>query len=507
MSHLTLLNLEQPKITANGMTELSLTNVETWEDVLYGIRTHSGQLVTPAKAKRCSAVLACMRILSEDLSTLPLLVYKRLQNGSSQKAVDHSLYSILDLVPNELMTSIELREHMIFDLITAGNFFNLINEDPETGEITSLWPLQAQYCQRMTHTTTWNFSDPTTGVSGQFTPDTVWRGTILSDNGVDGQAITLLAREAIGLLLAGEEQAARLFAHGIQSDFALQTDANLEQEDVDRLESSFVRKYAGARNAFRPIILDNGLKSQRFGLTAQESQYIEARNFQISDVARIFRIPEVLLGGGGASGKASTFASAEQFFNSYVKHTLLPWARRIEQTCNRDLLNAKDRKKYFIAHDFSALLRGDTAARYAAYSTGIASGFLSPNECRIEESKMAVDGLDYYTRPLNTEQAAGEDAKAAPTDQSARRTVVTTGLQTRVAELILRKEQKGLSGRYASDPAAFYSQHTAFVEDITGADLDSVMSYTAMRVNTADKFSAQSRQKALESLIQLCNKG
>lgn len=504
MSHLTLLNLEQPKITANGMTELSLTNIETWEDVLYSIRTHSGQLVTPAKAKRSSAVLACMRILSEDLGTLPLTVYKRLPGGSSVKAVDHPLYSILDLVPNDLMTALELKEHMIFDLITAGNFFNLINEDPTTGEITSLWPLQAQYCQRMTHTTTWNFSDPVTGVSGQFNPDTVWRGTILSDNGIDGQAITLLAREAIGLLLAGEEQAARLFSHGIQSDFTLQTDANLEQEDVDRLESSFTRKYAGARNAFRPIILDNGLKSQRFGLTAQESQYIEARNFQISDIARIFRIPEVLLGGGGSSGKAATFASAEQFFNSYVKHTLLPWARRIEQTCNRDLLSAKDRKKYFIAHDFTSLLRGDTAARYASYSTGIASGFLSPNECRIAENMMSVDGLDYYTRPLNTDKAAGADANPAPTDTSARTVHVPGGLQLRVAELILRKEQKGLSGRYASDPAAFYSQHTAFVEDITGADLDSVMSYTAMRVNTADKFSAQSRQKALESLIQLC---
>ena len=61
-----------------------------------------------------------------------------------------------------------------------------------------------------------------------------------------------------------------------------------------------------------PMLLENGLKASRIGLTAQESQYLEARQFQLGDIARVFRIPDVLL--GISQGKASTYASAEQFF-------------------------------------------------------------------------------------------------------------------------------------------------------------------------------------------------
>ena len=73
-------------------------------------------------------------------------------------------------------------------------------------------------------------------------------------------------------------------------------------------------RHAGSDNAWMPLLLEGGLKAARIGLTAQESQYIEARAFQLQDIARIFRIPDVLL--GISQGKSSTYASAEQFFLS-----------------------------------------------------------------------------------------------------------------------------------------------------------------------------------------------
>jgi HK97 family phage portal protein len=503
MSYFTLLNLEPPKIKADfesgAPTGISLQDIESMDQFLVGLHTHSGQTVTPARAMRASAVLACLRILSEDLSALPLKVYKRLPGDDYTEAVDHPLYRLLDCAPNDIMTSMELREHLILDMCTSGNFYVLKNEDPITNELSSLWPLQAMYVSRQWRETIWNFTDPLTGVTGTFTPETVWRGTILSGNGLDGQAITMLAREAIGLLLAAEEQAARLFAHGVQSDLTLETAEALDDEARGQLKKSFMERYAGSRNSWLPLLLENGVKAERIGLTAQESQYLEAREFQVSDVARVFRMPEVLLGGGGKNSKGSTFASAEQFFMSYVKHTLMPWAVRIEQTCNRDLLTSKEQKKYFIKHDFTALLRGDTAARYAAYSTGIASGFLSPADARKGEHLPTVAGLDYFTRPLNTAQAAGGDAKAAPTDESAQ------GLPLRVAQVIFHKEHKALVGG-KQDADLFYSHFGGFIEDLTGAGVDRVITYLEMRRTTAERFSEESRAKAISSLISLCKK-
>ena len=147
-----------------------------------------------------------------------------------------------------------------------------------------------------------------------------------------------------------------------------------------------------------PLLLEGGLKASRLGLTAQESQYIEARAFQLQDIARIFRIPDVLL--GISQGRTATFASAEQFFLSYVKYTLGPWCQRIEQSITRDLLAASE-TDFFAKHDLDSLTRADLQTRYAAHAAGISAGFLTRNEARQMENLPTLPGLDTPLSPLN----------------------------------------------------------------------------------------------------------
>lgn len=499
MSYLTLLNLEQPKMTADyessAPTGISLSDIEGMEQFLIGVGTHTGQVVTPEKAKRCAAVLACIRILTEDLSALRLPIYKNTANGV-EEADNHPLYELLDVAPNAIMTSMELREHIIMDMILWGNFYVLINED-NGGDIRSLWPLQAAYVTRRWQELVWVFNDPVTGISGEFTPEMVWRGQMMSPNGIDGQAIAMLAREAIGMLLAAEEQGARLFKNGIQSDFVLESDTEM---DKDQIREALMKRHSGSKNAFMPLLLENGLKARRVGLTAAESQYIEARKYQVEDIARVFRIPEVLLG-SSTSGKSSTYASAEQFFQSYVKHTLGPWATRIEQTMNRDLLGAGlERTRYFFKHDFSSLLRGDTAARYASYATGIDKGFLSPAWCRQQEGYPYVAGLDYYNKPAPPVPGSPDpEGKTAPTDQSG-------SLPGRVAVHIFDRERKALIGG-KQDPDAFFTHFGGYVEDLTGASPAAIQEYITLRRTTSDRFTPENTRAAIDHLISLCQRG
>lgn len=145
------------------------------------------------------------------------------------------------------------------------------------------------------------------------------------------------------------------------------------------------------------------MKASRIGLTAQESQYIEARQFQLADIARVFRIPDVLL--GISAGKTATFASAEQFFLSYAKYTLGPWCQRIEQSIHRDLL-APSETDLFVKHDLDSLTRADLQTRYSAHASGINAGFLTRNEARRMENLPTLPGLDTPLSPLN--MAPGE---------------------------------------------------------------------------------------------------
>ncbi len=379
-----------------------------------GVRTHSGQFVTPQTAMRASAVLACMRILSEDVSSLPLNLYRRTPQGAVL-ATEHPLFRLLQDCPNPWQTSMEMREGMVLDLLCYGQSFNEKEIGPDG--ISALYPLSAG---RMVFVNPldefipppvplfFRYADPRAGQRILMSDD-LWITRMLAPaSTIEGTSLILLAREAIGLALAAEEQGARLFEHGIQTDLALSTPNEIDQVGKDQLRDAFMKRHSGSANAWMPLLLENGLDVKRIGLTAQESQYIEARQFQLADIARIFRIPDVLL--GISQGKSSTYASAEQFFLSYCKYTLGPWCRRIEQAIHRDLLAAGE-TDLFVKHDLDSLTRADLQTRYAAHASGIAAGFLTRNEARRMENLPTLPGLDEPLSPLN--MGSGANLKPA----------------------------------------------------------------------------------------------
>jgi HK97 family phage portal protein len=285
---------------------------------MVGVKSNSGQYVTPQTALRASAVLACIRILTEDLSALPLNLYRRTPQGA-MPATDHPLYRLLHDAPNAWQTSMEVRESMILDTLCFGQSF--IEKEFGPDGISALYPLSAG---RMTYTNPldmfipppvplfFRYADPRSGQRILISDD-LWITRLLAPGGtIEGQSLILLAREAIGLALAAEEQGARLFSQGVQSDLTISADDTLDEEAKKQLRQAFMARHAGSSNAWMPLLLEGGLKAARIGLTAQESQYIEARQFQLADISRVFRVPEVLL--GISQGKSSTYASAEQFF-------------------------------------------------------------------------------------------------------------------------------------------------------------------------------------------------
>jgi HK97 family phage portal protein len=374
--------------------------------------SNSGQFVSPERAMRSAAVLACIRILCEDLSAMPLNLYRRTPTGA-QLAVDHPLFHLLHNAPNAWQTSMEVREAMILDILCFGQSF--VEKEFNRDGISALYPLSAGRMVFMNPLDMFipppvplffRYADPRVGQRILMSDD-LWTVRMLGPAGtVEGQSLILLAREAIGLALAAEEQGARLFSQGVQSDLALSVDGEMDDESKGQLRDAFMRRHSGSGNSWMPLLLENGLKAARIGLTAQESQYLEARQFQLADIARVFRIPDVLL--GISQGKSSTYASAEQFFLSYVKYTLSPWCRRIEQSIHRDLLAPSELQDYFVRLDTDSLTRADLQTRYSAHAAGINAGFLTRNEARAMENLPTLPGLDTPLSPLN--MAPGDGA-------------------------------------------------------------------------------------------------
>ncbi len=366
-----------------------------------GGRSNSGNAVTPESALKSSAVYACVRVLSETMASLPLMVYKRLEDGGKEPALDHYLYPLLHDSPNAHQTSFEYREMKMGHLSLRGNSYSL-KEVNGANRIVSLIPLNPANMKlersngAIVYIYTWE-----DGQIQEFPAQEIWHVKGLSEDGLVGLSPITLAREAIGLALATEEHGARLFSNGAKPGGTLEIPGKLSEGAADRLKTTWNAAQGGNKNAHSVAVLEEGLTWKAVGMSNEDSQFLQTRDFQVQDIARIFRVPGIMI---GHPDKTSTFASAEQFFLAFAKFTVVPWARRIEQSANMHLLNKKDRKTHFVEFNLNGLLRGDIKARYESYAIGRSSEFLSANDIRKLENlnPLGPEG-DVYSNPnINT---------------------------------------------------------------------------------------------------------
>ena len=124
------------------------------------------------------------------------------------------------------------------------------------------------------------------------------------------------------------------------------------------------------------------LQFKNISVSPNEAQFLETRQFQLNEIARIFRVPPHMVG----DLERSTFSNIEEQSLEFVKYTLAPWISRWEQSLKKALLSETEKKDYFIQFNVDGLLRGDYQSRMNGYSIGIQNGFLSVNDVRSFEN-------------------------------------------------------------------------------------------------------------------------
>ena len=183
----------------------------------------------------------------------------------------------------------------------------------------------------------------------------------------------------------------------------LEHPGKLSKDSYERIKASFDEAHSG-ENAHKTALLEEGMKFSRISLSANDSQFLETRKYQRSEIAAIFRVPPHMIG----DLEKATFSNIEQQSLEFVNYSLMPWLVRIEKAIKRDLMTPAERKTMTAKFNVSGLLRGDASARSALYHNGILDGWMTRNEARAAESELGIvlgpiDGLDLPLIPLNME--------------------------------------------------------------------------------------------------------
>jgi HK97 family phage portal protein len=371
----------------------------------------SGASINSDSAMKISTVYACVTILAETIAGLPVMIYKKRKDGGKDLADGHYLYPKLHESPNKEQTAFETCEMMQGHLGLRGNAY-AYKEMDERGQIVNLIPLHPAKMDPVkehgviTYRYSFDYTDKQWGYV-EFPPEYIWHVRGLSIDGLLGLNPVKCARESMGLSMGAEDYAAKFFLNDATPGSILEHPGQLKQTARDNLKKS-LRDFASSKR-HETMVLEEGMKWQRIGLTNVDSQFLESRNFQIADIARFYRMPLILL---QAQDKAPTYASAEQFFLSFTTFTLRPWVVRWDQSANRSLLTEKERKLgYFIERKMEALLKGDVAGRYTAYASALTNKWMNRNEVRSLENLNPVEGGDDFENPNITPGTGEADPK------------------------------------------------------------------------------------------------
>jgi HK97 family phage portal protein len=429
--------------------------------------TTAGISVGPDTALKISTVYACVGLISETIATLPMVIYRWLENEDGrERARNHPLYRMLHDQPNDNQTAFEFVQMMQAHALLRGSGYSRIQAGPR-GFADQLIPLHPDQVQKEKMTRN-RFRYVVTDENGRnpVNAEDIFEVGGLSLDGLNTVSVITYARDSFGLGLAAERYGSRLFRNDSRPGGILTTDKTIKPETANKLKAQWESMHTGG-SQHRVAVLTDGLTWQQVGISPEEAQFLGTREFQAEDVCRWFRVPPHMV---GLTSKATSWGSGiEEMTIGFLTYTLQPWLTRWRQAVRRDLILASD--TYFMDFIVDALLKGDIAGRYNAYAIGRQWGWLSRNDIRRFENMNPIPGGDDYLTPLNMTDVANAEELAPPVMATAE-PVAANGhyrlLAEEAAGRLVRKERAAITrmlDRAEGEEAIreFYAGHVGLV--------------------------------------------
>lgn len=363
----------------------------------YSGTSTSGQNVSVDKSLHLSAVWACVKVVSETISTLPLKIYERKPDGSKSVATDHPVYQILCRQPAIDLTPARFMQMIPASICLRGNSFS--EKLFFKKELVGIRPLLPQYMNVGSDDAgriTYKYSDPVTKTEREIPRENIMHVRGFSLDAAVGLTPIQFGADIIGSALATNEAASNVFKNGLQNSGFMTSSVPLNPEQRTALRNN-LQQFMGSNNAGKVMLLEGGFDYKGITINPETAQLLESRSFSIEEICRWFGVPPVII---GHMEKQSSWASSiESLYTQFLITGLRPMLVNIEQEIGRCLLDNDDR--YFAEFAVEGLLRADSNGRASFYKQALQDGWMNRNEVRAKENLPPIDGGDKFTIQLN----------------------------------------------------------------------------------------------------------
>lgn len=368
-----------------------------------------GIAVTPQTASRLSAVTACVGLLGDAMSTLPMHHFEKDAENDRKRIIGSKIEPFFNSSPVANFTSAAMIQFWEQCIAYRGDAISYIPRD-RMGNATGIIPFHTDdvVWDRINGRLIYRFY-PHDGSE----PFTVGADDVLhlTGHGFDGVRSRSIVRHdayhGIGLGLAISRYGKKFFENGASPKHIFETEGEMSPKQIDDFRDLYDSRYSGPSNAGRPMVLTEGIKMREMSISSVDAQLLETLKYTVIDIARAFRVPPVLIGAQETTSSWGTGVS--EIKQGFVTFTLEPKATLWEQEINRKLIYSKNE---FLEFQFAGFLRGNTKEENEALRQAIGGsngpGWMTINEVRKTKNLPPVEGGDvlYMPKGVTNEKTA-----------------------------------------------------------------------------------------------------
>lgn len=372
-------------------------------DFFGGSKTASGMKVSVDNAISLSTVFMARALISEDMAGLPFgpKITEEIEESGKKRTNtrtyrEHYSYNLLANRPHPLISSFNFRKVMFAWATTYDDAYAIIERNGNA-QPRSMFPIHPKRVNPEVKNNRLKYV-----IDGELEldPMSVFHIVGNTDNGLKGKSRIQIGKEGIGKALAAQKFGADFFGKGINvSGFIEHPDwFNKDKDKIERLKSSFVKKYGGQNGQFGVGVIEGGGKWKKNETNPEEAQLNETEKVDARFVANLLKMPVTMLN----QLERGTYNNIEQLTIQYVNHTLIPWGRNWEQECWFKLLSEREKAAGTInfKFNFNGLLRGDMEARAKFYESMSKVAAYSPNRILdLEDENGYRDGDIHLVMP------------------------------------------------------------------------------------------------------------
>lgn len=334
--------------------------------------------ITKKEALNIPSVSACVEMISNTVSILPIKLYKE-SNGKVEEVIDERV-ALLNDDTKDTLDGFQFKKAIVEDYLLNGAGYAYIER--ERNKIKGLYYVD----------------NKSLGIS--INSDSIFKSYDILVDGVtykDYEFLKVIRKTKDGITGKGiirENDLALATAYnslvfenvlvktgGNKKGF-LKAQGKLTKEAITELKSAWDNMYKN--NTENVIILNNGLDFQEASNTSVEMQLNENKKTNFTSICTIFNVAPSLL-----EGKATDIE-----YNNFIKIAILPILKAIETALNKDLLLPSEKGSFYFAFDTKDLLKGDIEKRFKAYEIATRNGIMQVDEVRYMEDLEPL-GLEF----------------------------------------------------------------------------------------------------------------